>query len=86
MKWLTGILDSRSVVAAAKTYLIRTGNYSNILTNRYYLYFSRAVWHYLNQNRETAQSNIEALYSQFVEWGYSAEILRDLARLQDVVL
>jgi hypothetical protein len=86
VKWLEGILDSRSAVQAAKEYLVRTGNYSNILTNRYYLYFARALWHYLNQNKATTQTNIEALYSQFVAWGYDANALKAVAALQKVYL
>jgi hypothetical protein len=86
VKWLEGILSSRVVVQAAKEYLVRTGNYSNILTVRYYLYFVRAIWHYLNQNKATAQTNIEALYSQFVAWGYNADILSALGFLQGVVI
>jgi len=84
--WLEGILNSRATVEVAKKYLIQSGNFQNLLTNRYYLYFARAVWHYLNQNPLTAQTNIQALYSQFVSCGYSADILRTLAFLQGIHL
>lgn len=86
VKWLEGILACRVVVEAAKEYLVRTGNYSNILTNRHYLYFARAVWHYLNQNPSTAQPNIESLYSQFVSWGFNSEVLKSFALVQGIVI
>ena len=86
VKWLEGMLASRVVVEAAKEFLVRTGNFSNLLKNRYYLYFSRAVWHYVNQNPSTALANIQALYSQFVSWGYDEIILKALAALQNVYL
>jgi len=85
-KWIEGVLASRAVVEAAKQYLIQSGNCSDILTNRYYLYFSRAVWHYLNQNKATAQTNIETLYSQFVSWGYNLQILKALTLLQGIII
>jgi len=84
VSWILNNLSNRAAVAAAKAYLIRTGNYSNVLTNPYYLYFSGLVSNYLRANPSTAQANIEVLYSQFFSWGFSGDILRALAHLQGI--
>jgi len=79
-------LQNRAVVQSAKAYLVRTGNYSNVLTNPYYLYSSGLVSNYLLTSPSTAQTNIERLFSQSVSWGYNADILSALAFLQGLII
>jgi hypothetical protein len=84
--WLNSALEARGIVQAAKDYISRTGCVSETLKIPYYLFFSRACYHYIHQNAETAQAEIEALASSYISQGYDASVLQALARLQNVTL
>ena len=86
VKWLEGLTNCWNTMLVARSFLERTDAIKKVYDRPYYLYFSRLCWHFLNQNPSTAQTNIEALFSQFVSWCCSSEIMRALASLQGITI
>ena len=74
-----------NVIDAAKAYLLRTGRISHTVDIASYLMFARLVWVHLNRDQPSAQALIGNDFNQFLSWGYDDEILRALAKLQNVV-
>ena len=86
VNYLQNLLSAQAVARAARDWLIRTGSVSNILEIPYYEYFAGYASFHLSANPASAQAEIEALFSQFVSWGYNANILRAIAFFQGVVI
>jgi len=85
-QWLCGLLDSRCVIDAARAYLLRTGSITHTVDIASYLMFVRLVLFHLNRDKTGAQTLIQNDFNQFVSWGYSPSVLRNLASLQRVMI